>query len=148
MVHHLIHTGSGSRSDLIIFCLKDVVNVLRTVVVIAAPNASSLLSPVPHRATARWIAALVGVGSVHHEMIHVIQSELLKAFRVGSTGSPAQQRILATTKSLSRGCVLQPRIARPTPFVSVTVFCVHICVTCIRCLAQCFVCAGVVVLAH
>ena len=50
--------------------------------------------------TARWIAALVGVGSVqetvNHEMINVIQSQLLNAFRVGSQ----DHRGVLPTKSL------------------------------------------------
>ena len=49
----------------------------------------------PHLVTARWISALVGVGSVSlvvdHGEINVIMSQLFGAFRVGSQGLRAVQ---------------------------------------------------------
>ena len=71
----------------------------------------------PHLVTARWIAALVGVGSVSwaviEGMINVIQCQLLNAFRVCTQVSELHSppRIFVITKSLSRDCVLQTRMA-------------------------------------
>ena len=108
-VLHLIDTGSHSC------CLKDVSNV------------SFLL-------TARWIAALVGVGPVScvadHEMI-------IKVFRVASQRLRTFNSTFVSTNSFSRDCVRQLRMAFADAFLmSFSVRLVYICETCSRCLAQ------------
>ena len=57
------------------------------------------------------------------------------------------ESFFVTAKSLSPDCVLQPRMARPMHFWFLSLFAVHTCETCCRCIASCFVSNEVVLLS-
>ena len=100
--------------------------------------------------TARWIAALVGVGPVSwivdHKMTNVIQYQLLNAFRVGSEETQEVQNLHNYEELVAWLRDANTDGSANTLLVSVSVRIIYTCVTCSRCVAQCNVCADVVAL--